>query len=122
MLRQSAKMVGRTVVARAMHEGARTGGADGKRGLALLRDPRVPLRAKAVALLSGLGFLGVLNVLELPVESAVALAMPVVGWPPLLVWNGIELIVVPLAVASLLLSRAVARAERAATRTPVPSS
>ena len=48
-------------------------------GYALLRDRRVSLRPKVVALGVGLAAVGLIELLQLPFESVLALLLPAVG-------------------------------------------
>ncbi|HWB59572.1 MAG TPA: hypothetical protein VG733_08770 [Chthoniobacteraceae bacterium] len=75
---------------------------DWKLGNALLRDRRVPLRYKAVALVFGIAAMAVLELIELPVEDIVAL-VPFLGILGDLAVGGLEVIFVPLLVACLIL-------------------
>lgn len=72
-------------------------------GLALLKDRRVPVLAKVLAL--GLGAVGMalLIALELPAETMFALFMPVLGLIADVALDGLEGIVGPFLLAALLL-------------------
>jgi len=48
-------------------------------GYALLRDPRVAVRSKLIALTVGLAITGLVELLQLPFESVFALLAPVAG-------------------------------------------
>ena len=76
---------------------------DFKLGAALFRDRRVAVPHKMAAL--ALGFIGVviLNAVELPVETLLALALPVVGFGIDLALNGFEWIAGPLLMAAFAL-------------------
>ncbi|RYX86711.1 hypothetical protein EON83_00600 [bacterium] len=84
------------------HSGA-TRVLDWKLGLRLLRDRRVPAAAKVLSLVLGLSSLFVLEVLELPIQTALALLVPVLGLAADFAVDGIELLAVPFFVATLLL-------------------
>jgi len=66
---------------------------DARLGVALLKDRRVPVRAKLIAV--GLGVLAMLavNVLELPVDAFIALLLPGIGVAADAMFNGAETIV-----------------------------
>ncbi len=76
---------------------------DWKLGLRLLRDRRVPAKTKMLALGMGFGALLTLEVLELPLQTALALLVPVLGLAGDLALDGIELLSVPFFVATLVL-------------------
>ena len=76
---------------------------DLKLGYALLRDRRVPFRAKAASLALGLGALLLVGVLELPVEAIMAALVPFVGLGGDVLLDGVEIIVGPLLAACLVL-------------------
>ena len=76
---------------------------DWKLGLRLMRDRRVSASTKALAVGLGIGAMAVLQVLELPVESALALLVPVLGFAGDLALDGIEAVAVPFLVSTLLL-------------------
>jgi hypothetical protein len=72
-------------------------------GYALLRDRRVPLRPKLVALGAGLAAAGIIELLQVPVESVLALFLPVVGAAGDIALDGAEAVIVPVLVATLLM-------------------
>ena len=74
-------------------------------GWALLRDGRVPGKAKLAALGLGTLIIAALQVLELPVELLIAAVfnLPGIGFD--VAWNGIELLAGPVLAASILLIR-----------------
>jgi hypothetical protein len=76
---------------------------DVKFGFALMRDHRVPLRAKVAATVLGLGITGLVEVLELPVEGILSMLLPILGAAGDVVMDGAELIAGPLLLASILL-------------------
>src|SRR5687768_5479053 len=89
-------------------------------GFALLRDARVPARAKLSAFGIGFVLLMVLQVLELPVELLIAALFNVAGIAFNIAYNGLELVAGPVVMASMLMPRmapahvvAQVRAERA---------
>ncbi len=76
---------------------------DWKLGLRLLRDRRVASATKMLSLGIGVGALIVLEALELPLQSALALLIPVLGLAADFALDGIELLAVPFFVATLAL-------------------
>ena len=76
---------------------------DVKLGYALLCDRRVPLRCKAGALLIGVAVLAILLCLEFPIEEILAMALPFIGIVGDVGLDGVEAIIVPIAVTCLLM-------------------
>ncbi len=76
---------------------------DWKLGLRLFRDGRVPASTKALAVGLGVAALAVLQVMELPIESALALLVPVLGFAGDIAIEGVEILAVPFFAATLLL-------------------
>ena len=74
-------------------------------GLALLRDKRVALKSKLLALGAGVAVVGVVELLQLPVEGVVALILPVLGAAGDLAVDGAEVFLGPLVIASLFMPR-----------------
>ncbi|MBV8175160.1 MAG: hypothetical protein JO151_11445 [Verrucomicrobia bacterium] len=72
-------------------------------GYALLRDHRVSLRPKLVALCIGLAVAGLIELLQIPVESVLAFVLPVVGAAGDVALDGVEAVVLPVLVATLLM-------------------
>jgi len=72
-------------------------------GYALLRDRRVPLRPKLVALGVGFAAAGLIEVLQIPLESVFALVLPLVGAAGDIAIDGAEAVIVPVLVATLLM-------------------
>jgi hypothetical protein len=72
-------------------------------GYALLRDRRVSLRAKFLALGAGLAVMGVIQLLQIPFESVLALVLPGVGAAGDVAVDGAEAVIVPVLVATLLM-------------------
>jgi hypothetical protein len=72
-------------------------------GYALLRDRRVSLRPKLVALGVGLAVLGFVELLQIPLESLLALVLPGVGAAGDIAIDGAEAVIVPVLVATLLM-------------------
>jgi len=72
-------------------------------GFALMRDRRVPLRSKLVAILLGLAVTALVEFLELPVEALISMLLPVLGAAGDLVLDGAEIVAGPLLLANVLL-------------------
>lgn len=72
-------------------------------GYALLRDRRVPLRPKLVALGFGLAAAGLVELLQIPIESVFALVLPIVGAAGDVAVDGAEAVIIPILVATLLM-------------------
>ncbi len=72
-------------------------------GYALLRDRRVSLRPKLMALGAGLAAAAMIEILQIPVESFLALILPVFGVAGDIALDGMEAVVVPVLVATLLM-------------------
>lgn len=71
-------------------------------GFALMRDRRVPFRAKALALALGAAITAALVALELPLEAVWTVLVPFLG-PFDVVTDGLEVVLLPLATAALLM-------------------
>jgi hypothetical protein len=74
-------------------------------GYLLLRDPRVPMRAKLMALGAGAAVITAIELLQIPFETIAAALLPFVGIPGDLALDGAEAIIGPILVACLLLPR-----------------
>jgi len=72
-------------------------------GYALLRDRRVPIRAKLIALGIGAAGVGAIELLQLPVEGVVAALLPLIGAAGDLALDGAEAVIGPVLIATLLL-------------------
>jgi hypothetical protein len=72
-------------------------------GYALLRDRRVSLRPKLIALGAGLAAMAALEVLQIPFESVLALILPAVGAAGDIAVDGMEAVVIPVLIATLLM-------------------
>ena len=72
-------------------------------GYALLRDRRVPIRAKLIALGIGAAGVGAIELLQLPVEGVVAALLPLMGAAADLALDGAEAVIGPVLIATLLL-------------------
>jgi hypothetical protein len=74
-------------------------------GYALLRDQRVPLRAKLIALGAGAAVIAIIELLQIPFETIVAALLPFVGIPGDLTLDGAEAVIGPILIACLILPR-----------------
>jgi hypothetical protein len=72
-------------------------------GYRLLRDHRVPIRAKLMALGIGAASIGALEVLELPLEGVLAAVLPLIGFTGDIGFAGAEAIVGPVIIATMVL-------------------
>ena len=72
-------------------------------GYALLRDRRVSIRAKLIALGLGAAVVGVIELLQIPFESVTAMLLPIVGITGDLAVDGAEAVIGPLVVATVVL-------------------
>jgi hypothetical protein len=72
-------------------------------GYALLRDRRVSVRSKLIALTVGLAITGLVELLQLPFESVFALLAPVAGAASDIVIDGAEAVIIPVLVATVLM-------------------
>jgi hypothetical protein len=73
-------------------------------GFRLLRDRRVSLRAKLIALGIGAALTGGMELLQLPLEGVAALFLPFIGAAGDLALDGAEAVIGPVLIASALLS------------------
>lgn len=106
MIRHIAGFLGRRLLGRAVAsgvQGASGGAIDPKFGFRLLRDGRVPVKSKISALALGVGAVLVLEILELPLQTALMLLLPIVGMAADFALDGVEILAGPLLVASLTL-------------------
>ena len=72
-------------------------------GYALLRDRRVSLRAKLVALGAGLAAVAVIEFLQIHLESVFAFLLPVAGAAGAVALDGAEAVLGPVLIATLLM-------------------
>jgi hypothetical protein len=72
-------------------------------GYALLRDRRVPIRTKLIALGIGAAGVGAIELLQLPLEGVFAALLPFVGVAGDLTLDGAEAVIGPILIATLLL-------------------
>ncbi len=100
ILRQAGGRVAHNAVRKHTAEGGRF---DLKFGFALLKDRRVPVGVKLLALGLGVAATAVVNALELPLEMLIAVLLPGVGLAVDAVLNGVEFIAGPLLASALIL-------------------
>ncbi len=126
MASKLAKFAGSHVARQAIQQHTVPGGAlDLRFGLHLLaRDGNVPVRYKLLALAFGGVLTFFLNILEIPLETMLAVLLPVIGLGFDVVLNGVELIVCPILFAALLLPHLAPRpfVDAARARQAVPVS
>ena len=79
-----------------------------KLGYRLLRDHRVPIPTKLMALGIGVACIGVLELLELPLEGVLATILPLIGITVDIAFDGAEAVVGPVIIATILLPYLVA--------------
>jgi hypothetical protein len=106
MIRQIASAIGRRFLRQAVTSAvpkASGGVIDPKFGFRLLRDSRVPTKSKITALALGLGAVFLLEILELPLQTAMMLFLPLLGIAADFAIDGVELLAGPVLVASLTL-------------------
>ena len=72
-------------------------------GYALLRDRRISLRPKLMALGAGLATVTVIEFLQIPLESVFAFLLPVAGAAGDIALDGAEAVVGPVLIATLLM-------------------
>jgi hypothetical protein len=72
-------------------------------GYALLRDRRVPIRTKLIALGIGAAGVGAIELLQLPLEGVFAALLPFVGAAGDLTLDGAEAVIGPILIATLVL-------------------
>ena len=72
-------------------------------GYVLLRDPRVPIQPKLIALAIGAAVVGFIELLQIPLESVFALILPVIGIAGDVVFDGAEAVIGTVFVATALL-------------------
>jgi hypothetical protein len=72
-------------------------------GYALLRDRRVPIRTKLIALGIGAAGVGAIELLQLPLEGVFAALLPLVGAAGDLTLDGAEAVIGPVLIATFLL-------------------
>jgi hypothetical protein len=74
-------------------------------GLKLLRDRRVPIKSKLIALGIGAATVAGIELLQLPAESIMAALLPFVGVAGDLAVDGAEAVIGPIVIATLVLPK-----------------
>ncbi len=72
-------------------------------GYALLRDRRVPIQPKLIALTIGIAAVGFIELLQIPLESVFAVILPVIGIAGDVALDGAEAVIGTTLVATLLM-------------------
>jgi hypothetical protein len=72
-------------------------------GYTLLRDRRVSIRTKLIALGIGAAVIAAIEVIQLPVEGVIAALLPFIGTAGDIALDGAEAVVGPVLIAALLL-------------------
>ena len=72
-------------------------------GYALLRDRRISIRAKLIALGIGAAVVGAVEFLQIPLESVVAFFLPFIGITGDLAVDGAEAVIGPVVIATVVL-------------------
>jgi hypothetical protein len=78
---------------------------DPRLGLKLLRDSRVPIRSKLIALGIGAATIAGIEILQLPAEGIIAALLPFVGAAGDLALDGAEALIGPVVIATLILPK-----------------
>jgi hypothetical protein len=94
------RLFGRRLMRRAMSQEAVKRRLDVRFGFALLRDRRVPLKAKLLALAAAIGLVALLVLIEVPLESVLTLLVPLFTIPDMVV-DGLEVVVLPAVLVAL---------------------
>lgn len=103
MIQTLLKVLGGQLLQRAVAQGGLQKVLDWRLGLQLMRDGRVPLGNKVQAGVLGLLALGALEVLELPIQTAMWAFLPLIGFAADAAIDGVELLAVPFLVATIVL-------------------
>ena len=104
MLGKLALFAGKRLVHKTIAKETQSRGHDLKLGFALFRDGRVPFSSKLVAMCLGIAGMIGLNVLEIPAEAFVAVALPIIGIPLDIAFNGVENVVGPFLLSAFALT------------------
>ena len=104
MMNLAMRLFGKRALNKVVHNHIKEGGMfDIRLGYALLRDRRVALSTKLLALAIGAGLTGLLVSMEFSLEAVVAFLLPFVGLVLNVAVDGIEVLICPVLVAVLLL-------------------
>jgi hypothetical protein len=98
-------LLGRRAVHQVLAKQGQNGRMDFRFGLKLWRDRRVPAGAKIQSLLLALLAMLFVNILEIPAEAILAIAVPGLGLGANLLWNGFENILGPILFTGWMLPR-----------------
>jgi len=85
------------------HEAHRRGWLNLRLGFALLRDRRVSLLTKLASLASGVVLTAILVAIEFPLEGLIGLLLPFLGLAFDFVFDGLEIVVLPLLVSAIVI-------------------
>jgi hypothetical protein len=72
-------------------------------GYMLLRDPRVPVQSKMIAMAIGAAVVGLIELLQVPLESVFAVILPIIGFAGDIVFDGAEAVIGTVFIATLLM-------------------
>ncbi len=98
------RFLGERVAHKTLARNSHTGGfLDVKLGFAMLKDRRVPLRFKLLALGVGAGLIALLIAFEFPLEGVLAIVLPPIGLAADLLTNSLEAVLGTVGLASMLL-------------------
>ncbi len=103
MIQTLLRLLGGQLLHRAVSGGGLQKAFDWRLGLRLMRDGRVSARSKFQAIALGVLALVALEVLELPVQTALFVLLPILGIAADAVVDGIELLAVPFLISTIAL-------------------
>ena len=98
------RFIGKRAAHKAVAHHAKPGGfLDIKFGFSLLRDGRVPVVTKALAIALGAGITVAVIALEFPIEAILGLFLPFLGFGLDFIADGLEAVLLPFVFAAMLL-------------------
>ena len=103
MIQTLLRLLGGQLLHRAVSSGGLQKAFDWRLGLRLMRDGRVPMRAKFQSIALGVTALVALEVLELPIQTALWAFLPIIGFAADAAIDGIELLAVPFLISTIAL-------------------
>ena len=103
MIQTLLRMLGGQMLQRAVAHGGLAKAFDWRLGMQLMRDSRVPARSKWQAVIIGVLALVALEVLELPLQTAMMVFLPLIGMAADFFIDGIEILAVPFLVSTIVL-------------------
>lgn len=103
MLNMMLRLFGERALHKAINAKAGRNPLDIKFGFALLRDKRVPFKSKLLSLVAGIGLLGLLLLLQIPVEVVATTLAPIL-LPLDFAIDGLELVALPILFMAVLLA------------------